>query len=82
MYLYFQSEKDMLIEDRVGFACTFLSDSNLTDYINHLTDTVYQTGDLSGIILTGISCSYTKIPDYQLCSTRLLWFLFFHSIVI
>lgn len=67
MYLYFQSETDMLIEDRVGFACTFLSDSNLTDYINHLTDTVYQTGDLSGIILTGISCSYSKIADYQLC---------------
>lgn len=52
-YEHVLSEKDMLIEDRVGFACTFLSDSNLTDYINHLTDTVYQTGDLSGIILTG-----------------------------
>lgn len=43
----------MLIDDRVGFACTFLSDSDLIEYINQLTDTVCQMGDLTGIMLTG-----------------------------
>ncbi len=43
----------MLIDDRIGFACTFLSDADLIDYINRLTESVYETGDITGIILTG-----------------------------
>lgn len=43
----------MLIDDRIGFACTFLSDTDLIDYIKNLTETVYQNGDLTGMLLTG-----------------------------
>lgn len=44
----------MLIDDRIGFACTFLSDVDLIEYICHLTDSIYETGDISGILVTGI----------------------------
>jgi len=43
----------MLIDDRIGFACTFLSDADLVEYICQLTDQVYEKGDISGILLTG-----------------------------
>lgn len=43
----------MLIDDRVAFACTYLSDTDLIEYICKLTDIVYEMGDITGIILTG-----------------------------
>ena len=43
----------MSLDDRVGFACCFLSDADLVDYIKGLTETVYQSGDLTGMLLTG-----------------------------
>ncbi|XKL63054.1 hypothetical protein PGB90_005418 [Kerria lacca] len=47
------NETEMLIDDRIGFACTFLSDVDLIEYICHLTDSIYETGDISGILVTG-----------------------------
>ncbi|XP_065221938.1 GATOR2 complex protein MIOS-B [Planococcus citri] len=48
-------ETDMLIDDRVAFACIFLSDADLVEYVCKLTDYIYETGDITGIILTGTS---------------------------
>lgn len=43
----------MAVEDRVAFACTFLSDSRLSEYIDRLTTRLTEEGDLAGILLTG-----------------------------
>ncbi|XP_072949683.1 GATOR2 complex protein MIOS [Epargyreus clarus] len=49
------NETEMRLEDRVAFACMFLSDSKLHEYIRHTADTLLEQGDLSAILLTGIS---------------------------
>ncbi|KAK7593002.1 hypothetical protein V9T40_007754 [Parthenolecanium corni] len=54
-YKHVLNETEMLIDDRIGFACTFLSDTDLVEYICQLTDHVYEKGDISGILLTGSS---------------------------
>lgn len=54
----------MLIDDRIGFACTFLSDTDLVEYICQLTDHVYEKGDISGILLTG-RISYFLFQDLR-----------------
>lgn len=43
----------MRLEDRVAFACIFLSDTKLHDYIRQTCDALIEQGDLSGILLTG-----------------------------
>lgn len=43
----------MSVEDRIAFACIFLSDSKLPEYIIQLTSKLIEEGNLSGIILTG-----------------------------
>lgn len=47
------NEAGMAVEDRVAFACMFLSNSRLGDYLTHLTEMLIQEGDLAGILLTG-----------------------------
>jgi len=42
------------VEDRVAFACTFLSDAKLQDYLKQLTARLTEEGDLAGILLTGL----------------------------
>ncbi|XP_075977866.1 GATOR complex protein mio [Anticarsia gemmatalis] len=49
------SETEMRLEDRVAFACIFLSDAKLHDYIRQTCDQLIEAGDLSGILLTGAS---------------------------
>ncbi|XP_034247778.1 GATOR complex protein MIOS-A isoform X2 [Thrips palmi] len=46
-------EKDVAVEDRVAFACCFLSDLNLSEYLRNLTAKLTEEGDLGGILLTG-----------------------------
>lgn len=43
----------MRLEDRVAFACMFLSDGKLHEYVRHTADALVQRGDLSGVLLTG-----------------------------
>ncbi|KXJ29671.1 WD repeat-containing protein mio [Exaiptasia diaphana] len=43
------------VEDRVAFACKFLPDIKLTNFINSLTTKMIETGNLDGILLTGIT---------------------------
>lgn len=45
----------ILVEDRVAFACTFLSDHKLYEYLKSLTSKLIQDGDLNGMLLTGSS---------------------------
>ncbi|XP_069700640.1 GATOR2 complex protein MIOS [Periplaneta americana] len=49
------NESGVAVEDRVAFACTFLSDSKLHEYLKHLTVKLTEEGDLAGILLTGTS---------------------------
>ncbi|KAJ8731079.1 hypothetical protein PYW07_004243 [Mythimna separata] len=49
------NETEMRLEDRVAFACIFLSDAKLHEYIRQTCDTLVEQGDLSGILLTGAS---------------------------
>ncbi|KAK3770064.1 hypothetical protein RRG08_043220 [Elysia crispata] len=49
------NEVDMSVEDRVGFALNFLPDAKLKVYLSKLTEELTKTGDLDGILLTGMS---------------------------
>lgn len=46
-------EQGICLADRVAFACRYLNDSKLTDYIKHCIATSIELGDLTGLILTG-----------------------------
>ncbi|XP_060803426.1 GATOR complex protein MIOS [Amyelois transitella] len=49
------AETEMRLEDRVAFACIFLSDAALHDYVKTTSAALVQQGDLSGMLLTGAS---------------------------
>ncbi|XP_077978834.1 GATOR2 complex protein MIOS-B-like [Glandiceps talaboti] len=49
------SESGMKVEDRVSFACLFLSDGQLSDYIDVLTKQMINDGNLEGMLLTGLT---------------------------
>lgn len=48
-------ENDIAIQDRVAFACIFLSDNKLMEFLTKLTDTMTEKGNLDGILLTGLT---------------------------
>ncbi|KAK7500780.1 hypothetical protein BaRGS_00008024 [Batillaria attramentaria] len=48
-------ETEMAVQDRVAFALTYLPDAKLKDYIEKLTDELVESGDLDGMLLTGLS---------------------------
>lgn len=54
LFLLFQNESGLPVVDRVGFACMYLNDVKLADYINKLTTSLASEGNLDGILLTGI----------------------------
>ncbi|CAH0752477.1 unnamed protein product [Bemisia tabaci] len=47
------TEQGILVSDRVAFACMFLNDSRLCDYLGTLTSWIIEEGNLSGLFLTG-----------------------------
>ncbi|CAG7836336.1 unnamed protein product [Allacma fusca] len=49
------NEKGLSVADRVGFACSFLSDSKLVTFLQELTNEMVKTGNLDGILLTGMT---------------------------
>lgn len=49
------AEEGMEIEDRVAFACKFLPDNKLSQFLENLSTKLSNAGDLDGILLTGIS---------------------------
>jgi len=55
------NEVKISVEDRVAFACTFLSDVKLNEYMRKLADKLISDGDLAGILLTGTSSEGVKL---------------------
>lgn len=51
--LSLQGETDMAIQDRVAFACNYLSDTRLMEYLERLKTRLTEAGNLDGILLTG-----------------------------
>lgn len=49
------AEEGMEIEDRVAFACKYLPDIKLSQFLENLSSKLSNAGDLDGILLTGIS---------------------------
>ncbi|XP_069184860.1 GATOR2 complex protein MIOS isoform X3 [Procambarus clarkii] len=49
-------ETEVAIQDRVAFACTYLSDVRLMEYLERLNAQLTEEGNLDGILLTGL-CS-------------------------
>lgn len=43
----------MAIQDRVAFACNYLSDARLMEYLERLKMRLTEAGNLDGILLTG-----------------------------
>ncbi|XP_023223348.1 GATOR complex protein MIOS-B-like [Centruroides sculpturatus] len=48
-------ENDVAVQDRVAFACIFLSDNKLMEFLTKLTETMTEKGYLDGILLTGLT---------------------------
>ncbi|CAH1789595.1 unnamed protein product [Owenia fusiformis] len=48
-------EEGLEVQDRVAFACTFLNDVKLAEYISDLTKSLTDAGNLDGILLTGLT---------------------------
>lgn len=48
-------EFDMAVKDRVAFACIYLGDNQLSTYLNDLSKQMKHTGNLDGILLTGLT---------------------------
>lgn len=44
----------MTVDDRVAFACMFLSDNKLHEYLKSLTNELIEEGNLDGFLLTGL----------------------------
>lgn len=55
------NETKIAVEDRVAFACTFLSDVKLGDYLTKLADRLTEDGNLAGILLTGTTPDGVKL---------------------
>lgn len=51
--LFSQNERSISLSDRMAFACQYLSDSRLADYIKSTIQTCIKAGDLKGLLLTG-----------------------------
>ncbi|RDD42771.1 WD repeat-containing protein mio-B [Trichoplax sp. H2] len=55
------TEPDLQLRDRIAFACMFLDDETLQNYVAPLTYEVISTGNLEGIILTGFTTDGLKL---------------------
>lgn len=54
-------EGSLPLVERLGIALRFLPDDELSSYLNRVTDRVVNSGDLEGIILTGITPRVVKL---------------------
>lgn len=48
-------ERDLQVEDRLGFACLYLNDHHLNDYLDQLSASIIRSGNLAGVLVTGLS---------------------------
>lgn len=59
----------MAIQDRVAFACNYLSDARLMEYLERLKMRLTEAGNLDGILLTGqytFSAKVTLVKQFCL----------------
>lgn len=45
----------MQIEDRIGFACLYLNDQHLSEYLEQLSTSIIRNGNLAGVLVTGLT---------------------------
>jgi len=43
----------LTVADRLGFACSFLPDAKLVNFIQEISNDMIKKGNLDGILLTG-----------------------------
>ncbi|XP_041365811.1 GATOR complex protein MIOS-like [Gigantopelta aegis] len=48
-------ERGMAVQDRIAFACKYLTDKKLYDFIEEITTELKQAGDLDGLLVTGMT---------------------------
>ncbi|XP_031631806.1 GATOR complex protein MIOS [Contarinia nasturtii] len=63
------NENRLSIADRMAFACQYLSDSKLSDYIKTMIQTCIKTRDLHGLLLTGATPEGIKLLQSYLDGT-------------
>ena len=68
-YSFLQTEDGISLADRVAFACKYLSESKLSDYVKQLIQKSIENGDLNGLLLTGESLDGINILQAYLDST-------------
>ncbi|XP_064455610.1 GATOR2 complex protein MIOS-like [Ornithodoros turicata] len=49
------NDRNLAVEDRIAFACVHLPDAKLVQYIERLTTSTLEEGNLDGILLTGMT---------------------------
>lgn len=63
------NEKNLAIDDKVGFACMFLPDMKLLEYLRKLCNTLTDAGNLDGLLLTGNNEDGVKLLQKYMDST-------------
>ncbi|XP_011214207.1 GATOR complex protein MIOS [Bactrocera dorsalis] len=63
------TEDGISLADRVAFACKYLSESKLSDYVKQLIQKSIENGDLNGLLLTGESLDGINILQAYLDAT-------------
>ena len=56
--------RNISLEDRIGFACTYLSDTEVVEYLSALVTDCQATGDYEGLLITGNAYMYKHIYIY------------------
>ncbi|XP_039295830.1 GATOR complex protein MIOS-B [Nilaparvata lugens] len=59
------NEHGMAVEDQVAFACTFLSNRRLADYLTELGSRLTAAADLCGLLLTGTGTTSDSVTVLQ-----------------
>ncbi|ELU15458.1 hypothetical protein CAPTEDRAFT_157856 [Capitella teleta] len=54
-YLHILNETGLEISDKVALACMYLPDAKLTEYVDDLSRSLSASGNLDGILLTGLT---------------------------
>uniref|UniRef100_A0A8D7ZYA5 WD repeat-containing protein mio n=1 Tax=Culex pipiens TaxID=7175 RepID=A0A8D7ZYA5_CULPI len=64
------NETEISLSDRMAFACNFLSDLKLAEYIKGMVANCIETGDLNGLLLTGATNDGIKLLQSHLDRTE------------
>jgi hypothetical protein len=63
------NENGVTVDDRVAFACMFLPDNRLHDYLKKLSDKLIEEGNLDGLLLTGTNQDGIRLLQKYLDAT-------------